>query len=145
MGRLGIIASRGGLVLALLQLVPVERTNPPVESEVPAPPEVRDLLKRACYDCHSHETRWPWYAHVAPVSFLVAHDVHEARERMNFSTWNVYDAEERKENLKDVREEVEEGEMPLWFYVPLHPQARLSDAEREELLSWAKGGASWAP
>jgi heme-binding protein len=66
-----------GILLALIvmQFVPVERTNPPVEQEVPAPANVRAMLRRACYDCHSNETRWPWYSHVAPVSWLVAHDV----------------------------------------------------------------------
>ncbi len=72
-------------VLALAQLVPLDRTNPPVDGEAPASGEVREVLRRSCYDCHSHETRWPWYAHVAPVSWWVVHDVHEAREHLNFS------------------------------------------------------------
>src|SRR3990172_10477480 len=115
--------------LVLAQLVPVSRTNPPVEQEVDAPPDARAVLERSCYDCHSHATRWPWYAWVAPVSWLVAHDVSEAREHLNFSTWGRYDAEERGENLEEIAEMLEEGEMPPWFYLPLHPHARLSDAE----------------
>ena len=74
------------------QLVPVERTNPPVEAEIVAEPEVHALLRRACYDCHSHETVWPWYAWVAPVSWLVAHDVDHAREELDFSRFESYDA-----------------------------------------------------
>jgi mono/diheme cytochrome c family protein len=123
-------------LLALAQLVPVSRTNPAVEEPVDAPAEVRALLERACYDCHSHATRWPWYAWVAPVSWLVAHDVDEAREHLNFSTWGRYDAEERAENLEEIAEVLEEGEMPPWFYLPLHADARLSDAELATLHAW---------
>jgi hypothetical protein len=77
-----------GVALGLAQLVPLDRSNPPVSAEVPATPEVRAILKRSCYDCHSNETRWPWYAYAAPMSWLLVYDVHEAREHMNFSTWD---------------------------------------------------------
>ncbi len=132
----------GTSLLALfgaIQLVPVDRTNPPVEEEVPVPPEVRDVLVRACYDCHSNETVWPWYAHVAPVSWLVARDVHEGREALNFSTWNRLTTREQVEALRESWEEVEEGEMPLWFYLPTHPEARLTDRDRALLRAWALG------
>jgi hypothetical protein len=137
--RAGRIALIVVALLLLAQLVPVDRGNPPVEEEVPAAPEVRRILQRSCYDCHSNQTRWPWYARVAPFSWLVAHDVDEAREHMNFSTWNRYDDEEREEKLEEAWEEVEEGEMPLWFYLPLHPEARLSERDRELLRAWAEG------
>jgi hypothetical protein len=126
--------------LLLIQLVPVDRENPPVTSEVAAPEPVRAVLRRSCYDCHSHETRWPWYARVAPVSWLVAHDVHEGREHLNFSTWDRYDAKKRRELREEAWEEVDEGEMPLWFYLPLHPDARLSDADRAALRAWGGDG-----
>ena len=124
--------------LLLIQLVPVDRSNPPVEAEVPAPPAVREILRTSCYDCHSNESTWPWYAYVAPVSWLVAHDVEEAREHLNFSTWNDYDEEERTELLEEVWEEVEDGEMPLWFYVPLHPEAELSEQQKSLLHGWVE-------
>ena len=123
-------------LLGLAQLVPVSRATPAVEQEVDAPPEVRSVLERSCYDCHSHATRWPWYAWIAPVSWLVARDVNEAREHLNFSTWGRYDAEERAENLEEIAEVLEEGEMPPWFYLPLHPDARLSEAELATLRAW---------
>ncbi len=126
-----------GLFLAI-QLVPVERSNPPVLAEVPAPPEVREVIERACYDCHSHETRWPWYAQLAPASWLLAYDVAEAREHMNFSDWKQYDEDEQRDLVEEAWEEVEEGEMPPWFYLPLHPEARLSDADRSVLEDWAE-------
>jgi hypothetical protein len=129
------------LVVALFvaaQFVPVERTNPPAAGEIELPPEVGALAERACYDCHSHETVWPWYAEVAPVSWLAVRDVGEAREHLNFSTWADYADEERRELLEEIAEEVEDGDMPLRFYLPFHPKARLSEEERRVLVSWAR-------
>jgi hypothetical protein len=134
------------VLFVLAQLVPISRTNPPVEEEVAAPAEVRAVLERSCYDCHSHATRWPWYARVAPASWLLAYDVSEGREHLNFSTWNRYDAEERAENLDEIDEMVSEGEMPPWFYLPLHVEASLSQADKATLRAWtgrsgsARGG-----
>lgn len=123
----------------LIQFVPVDRTNPPVESEVPASAEVREVLRRACYDCHSNETIWPWYSRVAPISWLVARDVHEGREHLNFSTWNRLSTQDQVEAMHESWEEVDEGAMPLWFYLPPHPEARLSERDRELLRRWATG------
>jgi hypothetical protein len=125
-------------VFVLIQFVPVEQTNPAIESEIPASPEVRSVLRRACYDCHSNETSWPWYSHIAPVSWLVAHDVHEGREKLNFSTWNALSERKQAKALHEVLEEVEEGEMPPWFYLLPHPEARLSDQDRSALSQWAQ-------
>jgi len=133
---LGRIVGVGAAIFVAIQLVPVKRDNPPVTEEVPARPAVRELLRRSCYDCHSNESSWPWYSQVAPISWLVSHDVDEAREHLNFSTWDEYDADERAELLEEAWEEVEEGEMPLWFYLPLHPEARLSDADKSLLRDW---------
>lgn len=125
------------IVLVAIQFVPVDRTNPPVETEVPATPEVRAVLRRACFDCHSNETVWPWYSRIAPVSWLMARDVHEARGEMNFSTWNRLETKDQIEALHESWEEVEEEEMPLWFYLPLHPEARLSEQDRSVLRTWS--------
>ncbi len=124
------------ILFAAIQLLPVKRDNPPVEEEVAAPPAVREILRRACYDCHSHETSWPWYSYVAPVSWLISDDVHHAREHLNFSTWNDYDRDERAELLEEAWEKVEDNEMPLWYYLPLHPDAELSGSDREALRAW---------
>lgn len=127
------------LVIALvaIQLVPVDRTNPPVGTEVPASAEVRSVLRRACYDCHSNETRWSWYTRIAPASWLIARDVSEGREELNFSTWDRLSAEDRAEAIRKSWETVDEGEMPPWFYLPLHPEARLSADDRALLRAWA--------
>lgn len=126
-----------GVGFVAIQFVPVERSNPLIETEMPAPPAVRTVLRQSCYDCHSHETVWPSYAWIAPVSWLVAYDVREAREELNFSTWNRLDADERRKAPEEIWEEVDEGEMPLWYYLPAHPEARLSTADREILRRWA--------
>ena len=148
-GRRVIYGLAAALVFA--QLVPVSRTNPPVEAEIVVEPEMRALLRRACFDCHSHETVWPWYAWVAPVSWLVAHDVNHAREELDFSRFESYEPKKQRKKLGQIGEEVEEGHMPLWYYVLLHPEARLGDAERRRLIAWAdaeqerRGGKSAAP
>jgi hypothetical protein len=129
-------------LFAAIQLVPVERGNPPVAFDLPSPPPVRAILERSCYDCHSHETDWPWYAYVAPVSWKVGHDVAEARSELNFSTWRAYRPEKRERLLEDVIEEVDDEHMPPWYYMLLHPEARLSADERETLRGWIRDGAS---
>jgi hypothetical protein len=85
------------VLLLLIQLWPVERTNPPVSAPLEADPEVVAVLRAACYDCHSNETVWPWYSRVAPLSWQVAHHVEEGREELNFSEWGSYTAETRRE------------------------------------------------
>lgn len=130
------------IMLFGIQLIPVDRSNPPVSQVVDATPEVMNILKRACFDCHSNEVVWPWYSKVAPVSWLIAKDVREGREHINFSTWDEYDAEDRAEILEEMWEEVEEGEMPLWFYTPLHPEAKLSEQDLSVLMAWTGGSVS---
>jgi hypothetical protein len=138
--KTALLALVGALVL--IQLIPPDRSNPPVEEEIDAPPAVQSILRRSCYDCHSHRTRWPWYAWLAPVSWLVAHDVEEAREHLNFSAWNRYDPAESREKLEELWEEVDEGEMPLWYYLPMHPEARLSAEDRSALQLWTEEAAA---
>jgi hypothetical protein len=127
-----------GITFLAFQLVPIDRENPPVESEVSAPEEVREILERACYDCHSNESRWPWYGYIAPTSWLVAYDIDEARDHMNFSTWNQYDEDEQIDMIEEVWEEVEEGEMPPFFYTPFHPPAQLDEKDRAVLREWSE-------
>jgi hypothetical protein len=124
------------VALVALQLVPVDRSNPPVEVDVAAPANVRAVLRRACYDCHSNETVWPWYSKVAPFSWLLARDVHEGRKELNFSTWTQYTTKQQVKKLKESWEEVAEGEMPPWFYLPVHRDAVLSAEDRMLLRTW---------
>lgn len=126
----------GGFLIA--QLIPVPRENPPVAVDVGAPEAVRATLRASCYDCHSHETRWPWYSRIAPVSWVVARDVVEGREHLNFSTWDGYSAARQQKLLGKAGEEIREGEMPTWGYRLAHPEARLSVESREALLDWLR-------
>ena len=121
-----------------IQVVPVDRTNPPVETEVPAIPEVRSILRRACYDCHSHETVWPWYSRVAPVSWLIERDVRKGREELNLSTWNRYSTKQQIKKMKESWDQVSDGDMPPWFYLLPHPDARLSKNDLAALETWSR-------
>jgi hypothetical protein len=127
-----------------MQLYQPPRTNPPVESAMPAPPEVQAILDRACMDCHSHQTRWPWYAYVAPVSWLVSYDTQEAREHLNFSKWGAYSARKQAKKIGEMWEEVEDGEMPLLPYLLLHSEAKLSDADKSTLRAWSQANSGGA-
>jgi hypothetical protein len=130
------------VAVVVIQFIPIDRSNPPVEAEIPAPPEVKTVLWSACYDCHSHETTWPWYSYIAPISWLVAHDVHAGREELNFSTWNRYSTKQQVDKLKESLEEIEEGEMPPWFYMAVHRDIQLSARDRAVLQTWARGSTT---
>lgn len=154
-----------GIILigfVVVQFIPVDRTNPPVVQEPNwDSPQTRALAERACFDCHSNETKWPWYSKVAPVSWLVAHDVEEGRAALNLSEWGSRPAGEQGEGggeagegaesgeaeesrgreggegieVDEIAEVIAEGEMPLWQYLLTHPEARLSQAETQALIT----------
>ena len=128
---------------ALLQLANPSRTNAPVVpghdllATNPPPPEITALLHHACYDCHSNETKWPWYSRVAPVSWLVANDVARGRERLNFSEWPRELPERAAKRLERISEEVDYKDMPPAKYTLMHPEARLTADQRQQLIHWA--------
>lgn len=126
------------LVVLLLaaQLIPVERSNPPVKLEIGAPAEIKTLLERSCFDCHSNRTRWPWYAYVAPVSWWVVDHVREARGDLNLTEWPGMDFEQQQFYLGEMKKEVKQHKMPLPSYLLMHRDARLSDDERSRLIVW---------
>lgn len=158
MGVIGFIA---------IQFMPVEKSNPPVISEPRwDSPQTRVLAERACYDCHSNQTKWPWYSNVAPVSWVLAHNVKEGRVKLNFSEWGLNngsggeakaaegdedeEAEEREHveskpgkggegvEVNEIVETVQEGEMPPQDYVIMHPEAHLTEAELQALITGLK-------
>lgn len=131
---LGVAAA----AVLVAQLVPVDRTNPPVETEIPAPRPVAAILRRACIDCHSNETVWPWYGRVAPVSWLLARDVREGRRELNVSLWNRYDEKRRLRKLKEIVEQVGKREMPPAIYTLAHRSAILTPEDRKTLMEWAR-------
>jgi hypothetical protein len=128
-------AKRAGIaiavILVVLQFVPLTRANPPVTREIKwNAPETRVLTQRACFDCHSNQTVWPWYAYVAPLSMRVVNHVDEGRQRLNFSQWDQPNAD-----FNEVKRSLTEGQMPLSDYLLLHGNAKLSAAETTALLA----------
>jgi hypothetical protein len=127
----------------LIQFYRPERTNPPANpalnftQSLSVPPEVGSIIDRACRDCHSNATRWPWYSNVAPISWLLADDVAEGRRHMNLSEWGSYKKKQQIKRLADIDGEISDGSMPLPKYVLLHPEAKLTQAERDRLSKWA--------
>ena len=128
--RLKVIGGILFIALIGIQFVPVERTNPHIEDEIEwNTSETKQLVKKACFDCHSNETKWPWYSYIAPISWRMIDHVRHGREHLNFSEWN-----RPNEDLEEIKEMVEEGEMPLWDYLLMHSEAKLSDEEKAALL-----------
>ncbi|MGH7569532.1 MAG: heme-binding domain-containing protein [Gemmatimonadales bacterium] len=129
-----------GLALAFvaIQFVPVQRTTGLGAGDPVASREVGWILRRACYDCHSTETRWPIWAYVAPVSWRVVADVNRARAALNFSDWAAYGDDRRVALRATVGAVTASHRMPLWYYVTLHPDARLSPGELALLKDWAR-------
>jgi hypothetical protein len=101
------------------------------------PPDVAGVLRRACFDCHSNDTRWPWYTNVPPASWLIAHDVDAGRGQLNFSRWGEYNPFDRADLLDKMCDLATKRKMPLWPYRLLHGDARLSDADVTALCRWA--------
>jgi len=125
------------LLLVGIQFIPYgkDHTNPAVVAEPKwDTPKTRELFMKACVDCHSHETKWPAYSSVAPISWIVYNHVIEGREHFNVSNWG----HQKKNEGEDAAEELEEGEMPLKSYLIAHPEAQLSDDEKKMLIQGLK-------
>ena len=124
-------------IFILIQLIPIDRTNKPVDRKqnfvdiVKPPKEVTQILINACYDCHSNEVKYPKYAYVAPISWSIKHHVNEGRERVNFSVWSTYNNDQKNHIIDDILETVESKEMPLKGYLPMHPEANLTEVQRK--------------
>jgi hypothetical protein len=124
------------IAAVLIQFIPYghTHTNPPAVKEPTwNSSATRALIRRACFDCHSNETVWPWYSNIAPVSWLVQNDVDGGRRHLNFTEWD-----HPQRHAGDVAAQVKQGDMPLWFYLPMHSTARLTPAEKEALIDGAE-------
>jgi hypothetical protein len=147
MFRWGVVAL--GLLLAAIQFVRLARSNPAADpagaltASHEVPDDVVRVLDRACRDCHSNETRWPWYSHVAPVSWFVIDHVNHGRSHFNYSEWSRYPPHEAARLLKQTCELVRQRSMPLRSYTLMHRDAPLSNSEVEALCAWAQPASPW--
>ena len=138
---IGISAAIGFI---LIQFVTPERTNPAFDQSLAIAaraeftPPISTMIKASCFDCHSNETRWPWYSYIAPVSWLVADDVASGRKHLNYSDWGKYPKSKRVLKLGQIYEQISKGEMPIKKYLLMHPDAQLSAADRDSILSWTE-------
>ena len=127
-----------------IQLRQPDRSNPAVDesktmfTSLGVPPEVKSTLERACNDCHSNHTKWPWYGYIAPASWLVADDVKKGRQKLNFSTWADYKKNRKVNRLEEIGDQIKDKEMPLKKYLLLHPSAQLSASDIELITQWAE-------
>jgi len=127
-----------------IQFVRPARTNPPVDesqtifARTQMTPQVSAILERACRDCHSNKTVWPWYTNVAPISWWLSNHVNEGRQNLNLSEWGKLDQDRQDRKLRQICDEVSDGVMPLTSYVPMHPQARLSAEDKKTLCDWTE-------
>jgi len=134
------------IVLAGMQFFGPARTNPAttpaqaLAAKIAVPDDIHAVLKRSCWDCHSNETQWPWYAHVAPMSWGVIGDVNEGRDHLNFTDWH-YSPEEGADLLDGICKQIKRKRMPLPSYTWIHWGAKLSDAEIKRLCTWANDSA----
>jgi Haem-binding domain len=107
-----------------------------IEAVLPVPPAIDATLRRACYDCHSNESRWPWYSQISPVSWWLKGHVNHARAALNFSEFAALPKKKQIKRLDDACDQVKQGDMPLKVYLPMHPAAHLTDADRAALCTW---------
>jgi hypothetical protein len=125
------------IVLAGIQFIPVEQSNPPVEADLFAAPDIKAILKKACYDCHSNETNWAWYTKIAPISWLTTSDVNRGRKNLNFSSWGTMRSHEQDKMKLEIWEEVRDESMPLWQYRIMHPSTKLTIEEKDKIRTWS--------
>ncbi len=142
------ILQRTGLALAAvfvgMQFLRPDRTNPPVDetrtlyARLSVPEDIKSILERSCMDCHSNTTRWPWYSNIAPASWIVAHDVNEAREHLNLSDFAQYRSLRAVGKMDMMCENMQDGLMPLPKYLTMHPDARLTSEDINRFCDWVE-------
>ena len=131
-------------VLIIVQFIPNKLPETSTQNDgdlmakVTMTPEVSKILKASCYDCHSNETHYPWYSYVAPVSWLISHDVNDGRDELNFSEWSNYPKRRMIKKLDKIKEEVTEGDMPLPIYTIIHTKTKLNDQQKELIKKWTE-------
>ena len=147
MPKKGIIRVAGISLLVIvlgIQFIRIDRTNPPTDDQLTffatltPPEEVKQILRTSCFDCHSNDTKYPWYTNVAPLSWWIKGHINHAREEMNFSEWATYSERRKNHMLEEIVEKVNGGEMPLPSYLITHRESRLTETQIATLTLWVK-------
>lgn len=132
------------IILLAIQSIRIDKKTQPVNTTTDfitstmASETVSQTLKIACYDCHSNQPTYPWYTNIAPVSWWIKHHINEGSHHLNFSEWGTYSEKKRNHKLEECIELVEEGEMPMYSYTLMHNEAKLSDNQKLELVTYFK-------
>jgi cytochrome c551/c552 len=132
------------VVFIVIQVFRINKTITPVNEQTDfiavtqTNPEVATILKNACYDCHSNQPTYPWYTSIAPVSWWIKNHINEGSKHLNFSIWQTYTVKRKDHKLEECVEMIEEGEMPMNSYTWMHPEAKLTDAQKQLLIDWFK-------
>lgn len=125
------------IIFICMQAIQISKDLPQTDKslEIAAPQNIMSVFKTSCYDCHSNEVKWPWYSNIAPISWVVSNHVEEGRKALNFSTWQTYNDDIKKEKLKRIYQTVYAA-MPLHSYLWLHEEANLTNEQRKEIRDW---------
>ncbi len=132
------------LALVIIQFIKPDTNNPAedktkfIASNMQIPDNIFKQLEKSCFDCHSYRTECPWYSKISPVVYLINSDVKKGREQLNFSVWGDYDKPRMMDKLDGTLTAVKDGEMPLSIYLPMHPEAKLSESDKKMLTDWAR-------
>lgn len=125
------------VVLIIIQFFRIDKTNPAVNQEMDfltiknTPASTAQIIKTSCYDCHSNETKYPWYSNIQPVAWFLKAHIDEGRKHLNFSTFATYDAKRQAHKMEESAEVIEKGEMPLDSYTMIHSDAKLNEAQKQ--------------
>jgi hypothetical protein len=141
--KIALLAVAGLLIIA--QFLQPRRTNPPVipsrslAAHVAVPEQVQSILRKSCSDCHSNQTVWPWYGHIAPFSWVITDDVNEGRRHINFQDWEAQEGQQQaSDHLAAICKEVRDDGMPLPWYRIMHPDTKLNSQEKDILCAWSQ-------
>jgi len=131
------------LLIVIIQLIPNQKPEVILSNENDLiynnklPESVENILRTSCYDCHSNESKYPWYSYIAPVSWLVVRDIKVGREELNFSEWESQSRMDKAKNIDKIIDEVSDEQMPMSIYTLIHSDAKLKAEDRQQLVDWA--------
>jgi Haem-binding domain len=141
---LKILVAVAFVAFIAIQFFRIDKTNPPInetetlEAKTLVPENLQLIFKRSCNDCHSNNSVYPWYSNVAPMSWSVAEHIKDGRKQLNFSIWETYDLKKKSRKLNEICDEVESGSMPMYQYLWIHLDAKLTEEDKKLICDWTK-------